>query len=134
MSDYQYYEFRAIDRPLTAHQKAAVAALSSRSHVTSHSAVFVYNYGDFRGNPKELMSNYFDAMLYMANWGSRRLMFRIPRTLIDSRQIGLYCISEEIDQRTTRDKQHVVIDLAFHDEELADRPALLRRLQAARLV
>ena len=30
--------------------------------MTSHSAVFVYNYGDFRGNPEELMSNYFDAI------------------------------------------------------------------------
>lgn len=46
MSEYQYYEFRAIDHPLTPDQKANVSALSSHAHVTSHSAVFVYNYGD----------------------------------------------------------------------------------------
>ena len=32
---------------------------------------------------EELMSEYFDIMLYMANWGSRRLMFRIPQELIE---------------------------------------------------
>lgn len=50
MSEYQYYEFRAIDRPLTEIQKAKISALSSRSHVTSHTASFIYNYGEFRGS------------------------------------------------------------------------------------
>ena len=57
MSEYQYYEFRAIDRPLTGRQKASVSALSSRAYVTSHAASFVYNYGDFRGDPEKLMSS-----------------------------------------------------------------------------
>lgn len=48
MSEYQYYEFRAIDRPLTEAQKSKISALSSRAHVTSRMASFVYNYGDFR--------------------------------------------------------------------------------------
>ena len=39
MSEYQYYEFRAIDRPLTETQKAKISALSSRAHVTSHVAL-----------------------------------------------------------------------------------------------
>ena len=104
---------------LSLDQKAEVSALSSRAHVTSHSAVFVYNYGDFRGDPEQLMNDYFDAMLYMANWGSRRLMFRLPQSLIDTKEVGLYCISEEIDRRTTRDKKYVIIDLDFQDEDLA---------------
>jgi hypothetical protein len=116
MSEYQYYEFRAIDHPLTAEQKAAVSALSSRAQVTSHMASFVYNYGDFRGDPEQLMTDYFDAMLYMANWGSRRLMFRIPHGLIDTKHVGRYCISEEIDRRTDRNKTHVIVDFDFHDE------------------
>ncbi|MDN3512793.1 MAG: hypothetical protein NG747_00150 [Candidatus Brocadia sp.] len=48
MSEYQYYEFRAIDRPLTEAQKSRISALSSRARVTPHMASFVYNYGDFR--------------------------------------------------------------------------------------
>jgi hypothetical protein len=58
-----------IDKPLTEVQKSKVSALSSRAYVTSHSASFVYHYGDFRGNTENLMTEYFDAMLYMANWG-----------------------------------------------------------------
>ena len=33
MSEYQYYEFRTIDRPLTEAQKLKISALSSRAHV-----------------------------------------------------------------------------------------------------
>lgn len=117
MSEYQYYEFRAIDNPLTEDQREEISALSSRAEVTSHAASFVYHYGDFHGDPEQLMADYFDVMLYMANWGSRRLMFRIPRSLIDPKQVGLYCISEEVDQTVT--KESVILDLAFHDEELA---------------
>ena len=95
MSEYQYYEFRAIDHPLTDDQKEKISVLSSRANVTSHSATFVYNYSDFRGNTEQLMSDYFDVMLYMANWGSRHLMFRIPCLLIDTKQMKPYCISEE---------------------------------------
>ena len=120
MSEYQYYEFRAIDHPLTEAQKDKVAALSSRAQVTSHVASFVYNYGDFRGDPEQLLSDYFDAMLYMANWGSRQLMFRIPRALIDSQHVGQYCVSEAIDRRMTKNKQYVIVDIDFHDEEQAD--------------
>ncbi len=120
MSEYQYYEFQAIDRPLTADQQAKVAMLSSRAHVTAHMASFVYNYGDFRGDPEQLLRDYFDAMLYISNWGARRLMFRIPGALIDMKQAKLYCISEDIDLRQTPNKQHVIVDLEFNDEEQAE--------------
>lgn len=118
MSEYQYYEFRAIDRPLTETQKSKISALSSRSHVTSHVASFVYNYGDFRGNPEQLMRDYFDAMVYVTNWGSRRLMFRIPLSLIDTKKVGLYCISEEIDKIVTQET--MIFDLNFHDEDMSE--------------
>ncbi|GAB63943.1 MAG: hypothetical protein DWB56_03145 [Candidatus Jettenia sp.] len=118
MSEYQYYEFRTIDRPLTKSQKSEISALSSRVRVTSHSASFVYSYGDFRGDPEQLMRDYFDAMLYMANWGARRLMFRITQTLIDMKKVGRYCISDEINKVVA--KEYVILDLNFHDEELAE--------------
>ena len=54
MSEYQYYEFRAVDTPLTESQKADVSKLSSRAYVTSHSASFVYNYRDFPGNTEKI--------------------------------------------------------------------------------
>lgn len=117
MSEYQFYEFRAIDRPLSEEQQKRVAALSSRARVTPQSASFVYNYGNFRGDPEQLMKECFDAMLYMSNWGTRRLMFRLPLPVIDVKEVEVYCVSEELNQIVTQ--EDVIIDLDFHDEEQA---------------
>jgi hypothetical protein len=35
MSEYQYYEFQAVDRPLSRQQMAEIRALSTRAEVTS---------------------------------------------------------------------------------------------------
>jgi hypothetical protein len=63
MSEYQYYEFLAIDRPLTAQQQAVIRQLSSRVQLSSTGAVFTYSYGDFRGQPLDVLAKHFDAML-----------------------------------------------------------------------
>jgi len=68
MSEYQYYEFLAIDEPLDEAAQKAVRALSSRAEISSTSFVNTYNYGDFRGNPAELTHKYYDAFPYLANW------------------------------------------------------------------
>ena len=73
MSEYQYYEFLALDKPLTDRQRAELRKLSSRADITATRFVNEYNYGDFRGSPGKLMERYFDAFLYLANWGTRRL-------------------------------------------------------------
>jgi hypothetical protein len=85
MSAYQYYEFRAIDRPLTREDQAALRSLSTRAQITATSFVNEYNYGDFKGDPLKLMRQYFDLHLYLANWGSRQLMIRLPAHLVDRR-------------------------------------------------
>lgn len=115
MSEYQYYDFRTLDAPLTPAQKESMYNLSSRAEVTSQRAQFIYNYGDFRGNVEKLMSNTFDMMLYVANWGSRRLMFRFPAKLFDVSKCRDYFISEEIDHY--RQGSHIILDLNFNDEE-----------------
>jgi hypothetical protein len=51
MSEYQYYEFLAIDRPLGAEELAYVRTLSSRVQPTPTQATFTYSVGDFRGDP-----------------------------------------------------------------------------------
>ena len=117
MSEYQYYEFQAIDQPLTEAQRADVATLSSRAHVTSHSATFVYNYGDFHGDSLQLLTDCFDVMLYMTNWGSRQLMFALPTTLLEPQRLEPYCGVEEINVRKTKNKKKIIVDLNFHDEE-----------------
>jgi len=54
-------------------------------------AVFVYHWSDFPDNSREILAKYYDAMLYMANWGSRRLMFRFPMTALDLKEVQAYC-------------------------------------------
>ena len=53
--------------------------------ILKNSFINEYNWGDFRGSPKALMERYFDAFLYVASWGSRQLMFRLPREQLDAK-------------------------------------------------
>jgi len=92
MSEYQYYEFQAIDKPLDEKGIRALENLSSRAQITPTSFVNEYNWGDFKGNPLKLMEKYFDAFLYVANWGTHRLMLRVPRRLINVDLTKEYCI------------------------------------------
>ncbi len=53
--------------------------LSTRAQITTTSFVNVYHWGDFRGDPIELMERCFDAFVYVTNWGYRQFMVRLPR-------------------------------------------------------
>jgi len=94
VSEYQYYEFQAVDRPLTQEQMSELRTYSSRAHITPSSFINVYNWGDFRGDPDKLMELYFDAFLYLANWGTRRLMLRLPERLFEPQVVNPYCSSD----------------------------------------
>ena len=94
MSDYQYYEFLAIDRPLDSRQQQELRALSTRARITATRLVNTYHWGDFKGDPRLLMSRYFDAFLYLANWGTRQLMFRLPTSLLDLEAASRYAATD----------------------------------------
>lgn len=115
MSEYQYYEFQAIDRPLTTDEQAEINKLSSRAQVSPNQAIFVYNYGDFRGSAEKVLTQYFDAMLYMANWGAWQLMFRFPTSLIDPELFKPYDLPDVI--TITKTANHVVLDININEEE-----------------
>ncbi len=57
MSEYQYYEFLALDKPLTDEQRAELRKLSSRAKITATRFVNEYNYGDFCGNPEKRLDD-----------------------------------------------------------------------------
>ncbi|MBM3335361.1 hypothetical protein FJY63_11930 [Candidatus Sumerlaeota bacterium] len=48
MSEYQYYEFQAIDRPLGEREMDQLRALSSRAEITPTSFTNTYNWGGFK--------------------------------------------------------------------------------------
>lgn len=116
MSEYQYYEFQAVDRRLSAEELADVGSLSSRVQLTPTRAIFTYNYGDFRGDPLDVLERHFDALMHLTNWGSRQLAFRFPRASIEGGALAAYVMnSEEIELRTT--PQHVVLNIGFFEGE-----------------
>jgi len=113
MSEYQYYEFRAVDRPLTQRQMEELRAYSSRARISPDSFVNVYNWGDFKGDPARWMEEYFDAFVYLANWGTRTLMLRVPTRLLDPDTVQKYCARDSFSSWTKG--AHLI--LTFHSEE-----------------
>jgi hypothetical protein len=59
VSEYQYYEFRALDRRLTAEQQQRLRSLSSRAEISATRFTNEYSFED----PGRLLEEYFDAYL-----------------------------------------------------------------------
>ncbi len=113
MSEYQYYEFQAVDKPLNEQDMRELRKLSTRAQITPTSFVNVYNWSDFRGDPLTLVEKYFDAFLYLANWGTHWFMLRIPNRLLDAETASRYCLGKSA-------KLHVKgknLILEFHSED-----------------
>jgi len=90
MSEYQYYEFQAIDRPLTSSEVDKLRSYSTRARITSTSFVNDYLWGSLKGDEDAWMERYFDAFLYLANWGTHVLKLRLPSPLLDVRTAKKY--------------------------------------------
>jgi hypothetical protein len=116
VSEYQYYEFRALDRRLTSEQQKRLRTLSSRAEISATRFTNEYSYGDFRGDPGRLLEEYFDAYLYAANWGRRELAFRLPRALLDAQAARRYC-DEEDRAWVTETSEHVIVWFRWDDDE-----------------
>jgi hypothetical protein len=87
MSEFQYYEFLAVDRPLTPEQMKELRAISTRAQITPTRMTNTYSYGDFRGDPIDLVTRHFDAHVYVANWGTKTLLLGFPRAAVDVAQL-----------------------------------------------
>lgn len=118
MSEFQYYEFVAIDRPLNATERRRLRAITSRATITSTRLVNTYEWGNFKADPHELVAKYFDAFLYYANWGTRRLILRVPSARLDPKVAKRYCATRTVRSRSNRSvatvtatEKHLVIDL-----------------------
>jgi hypothetical protein len=116
MSLYQYYEFRAVDRPLSRTEQDELRKISTRARITATGFVNHYEWGDFGGDPDRLMARYFDLFLYFANFGSRRLSIRLPKRLLDAAGLKRFTTSNDsVRVRTAGD--HVIVDVILYDIE-----------------
>jgi len=102
MSEYQYYEFAAVDQPLTAKQQAELRHYSSRATITASSFSNEYHWGSFKGDAKAWMQHYFDAHVYSASWGSCCLLLRAPANALD---LSMLEACQPCDNREWQDDQ-----------------------------
>lgn len=99
MSEYQYYEFVAIDEPLTPKQMAELRARSSRARITLTRFVNDYQWGNLKGDPVDWMRRYFDAHVYVANWCACLLCLRVPKSAFDAETFRAFKTNLNVCQR-----------------------------------
>ena len=121
MGEYQCYEFVALDRPLTPKQMAELRGVSSRAEISPTRFWNEYEYGDLKADPANLVERYFDAHLYFANWGARRLMLRAPIARVDAKGLRAYFVGHAATARIAGN--YLILDLQTEDEEPDDDEA-----------
>ena len=114
MSEYQYYDFRAIDRPLARNEMAALRAISTRAVITTTSFTNHYEWGDLKANPSKLLEKYFDAFVYVANWGTREFCIRLPQHLVDYKLLKTQVSGETV--RVRRTGSYVIVEFENQSE------------------
>jgi hypothetical protein len=115
VSEYQCYEFVALDRRLTAAEMAELRSISTRAEITPTRFWNEYHWGDLKADPAELLARYFDVHVYFANWGTRRVMFRLPVAAVDLDALRDYLPGWPATLATTG--EHAVLDLCSEAEE-----------------
>jgi len=144
MSEYQYYEFAAVDQLLTEQAQSELRSRSTRATITASSFINEYHWGNLKGEPLDWVERFFDAHVYSSSWGNCRLLLRIPRDIIDAK-LMLDCVGTpglsasasvptafEVNQTA----QHSILDWSFNDDsgeharfyEQADGPGWMARL------
>lgn len=93
MSEYQYYEFAAIDRPLTRSEMNQLRGKSSRADITPRGLVNHYRWGGLKADPIDWMQRYFDAFVYLADRGSCDLSLRLPKAALDAEELQPFLTS-----------------------------------------
>lgn len=115
MTEYQYYEFQALERPLTQAQMDELAEYSSSAQISPDSFVYVCRGGDFKGDPDKWMEKYFDAFLYLAGQGARMFMLRVPKSWLSPDIVSHYCTDESLYSWSSGG--HVIISFNSYEEQ-----------------
>lgn len=115
MSEYQYFEFQAVDRPLSKKQMAELRSYSTRARITPASFVNEYSWGNFKGDVDTWMEKYFDAFLYLANWGTRILKLRLPENVLSARTAQFYAVGEDAAAQVRNGK--VILSFCSENED-----------------
>lgn len=115
MSEYQFYEFQAVDRVLKHDALEMMSKISSRSTVTASAAIFEYNYKNFPADEEKILAEHYDAYLYLSAWGGRRLMFRFPAAAVDFEGMRKYAAGDLVELK--RVGEYVILDFCPSPDE-----------------
>jgi hypothetical protein len=94
VSEYQRYEFLAIDRKLTPADQAELRKITSRATITASRLFNEYQWGDFKGDPRALVERFFDIFAYWANWGTNTWILKVPDEVVAWRDAKKYLVSD----------------------------------------
>lgn len=119
MSECQYYEFAAIDRPLTRDEMAQLRAVSTRAEITPAGFVNHYEWGDLKADPADWMRRYFDAFVYTANWCSCRLALRVPLATFRKAELKPFATRHTL--TVEAGDEHWLIDWSLDESENHER-------------
>jgi len=111
VSEYQYYDFRALDRPLTRNEMAALRSISTRAAITATSFTNHYEWGDLKANPSKPLEKYFDAFVYVANWGTHEFYIRLPLGSVDYKLLKAMVPGES--PRVRKTAAFVIVEFGF---------------------
>jgi len=114
VSEYQYYDFRAIDCPLTKKEMAALRSISTRAAITTTSFTNHYEWGDLKANPRKLLEKYFDTFVYVANWGTHEFYIRLPQESVDYKLLKAMAPGETVRVRKTA--RFVIVEFGSESE------------------
>lgn len=119
MSEYQYYEFAAIDQPLTRAEMEELRAVSTRAKITPTGFVNHYEWGDLKADPADWMRRYFDAFVHTANWCSCRLALRVPLAIFSKAELKPYATKYALAIKAS--DKHWIFDWTLNESQDYDR-------------
>lgn len=114
VSEYQYYEFQAIDRPLGKDEQATLRACSTRARISASRFVNEYHWSGLKADPMKWMKEYFNAHVYLSNFGSRSFHLRFPLALLTSETTRDYEEGGTLETRTT--PTHLILSFLCEEE------------------
>lgn len=115
MSEYQYYELVTVDRQLSKEEKRHLRGISTRAEISSTRFCNIYNYGNLKADPMQLLSRYFDAYVYVSNFGCKLFAIKVPQNLLDESLLLRYLENGICDY--TDVAGHWIIEFAYENED-----------------
>jgi hypothetical protein len=95
---------------------AELRAVSTRAEISPTRFWNEYQWGDLKAEPAVLLERYFDAHLYFANWGTQRLLLRLPKDRVDVELLEGYFVTGHASGISVKGK-HVVLEFVSDIEE-----------------